>query len=100
MLVSDYGVVLPMVLSEAERSPELVRTHYLAAGHTAQQVEFVVAMYEPEGNAAYRSNLIPIAEVSVSAMSMIGGGLLLVCAAATALRQRSPLADSAADPQR
>jgi hypothetical protein len=100
VLDADYGVVLPMALSEAERSPELVRTHYLAAGYTAQQVEFVVAMYEPEGNAAYRSNLIPIAEVSVSAMSMIGGGLLLVCAAATALRQRSPLADSAADPQR
>jgi len=99
VLDADYGVVLPMALSEAERSPELVRARYLAAGYPAQQVELVVAMYGPEGNAIYHSNLIPIAEVSVPAMSMIGGWLLLVCAA-TALRQRAPLADSAPDPQR
>ncbi len=99
VLDADYGVVLPMALSEAERSPELVRAHYLAAGYPAQQVELVVAMYGPEGNAIYHSNLIPIAEASVPAMSMIGGWLLLVCAA-VALRQRVPLRDSAADPQR
>lgn len=99
VLDADYGVVLPMALSEAERSPELVRARYLAAGYPAQQVELVVAMYGPEGNAIYDSNLIPIAEVSVPAMSMIGGWLLLVCAA-IALRQRVPLRDSAPDPQR
>ena len=99
VLDADYGVVLPMALSEAERSPELVRAHYLAAGYPAQQVELVVAMYGPEGNAIYHSNLIPIAEASVPAMSMIGGWLLLVCAA-VALRQRVPLRDSAVDPQR
>ena len=67
--------------------------------YPAQQVELVVAMYGPEGNAIYHSNLIPIAEASVPAMSMIGGWLLLVCAA-VALRQRVPLRDSAVDPQR
>lgn len=43
----DYGVVLPLEISQVEADPEIVRPYYEAAGYSADDIETVIRAFDP-----------------------------------------------------